>query len=114
MSSDIGEKAKAPLFFVTHCAPVLSLPRLPADRRLTFQINTGASNADDKTPHVSRALPEETLPYGSFNGGTTPYEAATACRIANAAKSTMALKALAMRCNGSTSAPVASHGPTTR
>src|SRR2546426_12473972 len=113
MSSDIGKKAKAPLFSVTHCAPVLSLPRLHADRRLTFQINTGASNADDKTPHVSRELPEETLPYGSFNGGTTPYQAATACRIPNAAKTTMALKAVATRGSESTSSP-ASHRLTTR
>src|SRR5215468_4781741 len=49
MSSGIGEKAKTPLFFVTHCAPVLSLPRLHADRRLTFQPNAGASNANRKT-----------------------------------------------------------------
>src|SRR5919201_6965065 len=105
MSSGIGGEAKAPLFFVTHCAPVLSLPRLHTDRRLTFQPNAGASNADGKTPHVSRALPEETLPYGSFNGGTTPYPAATACRIPNTAKTTRALRALAMRCSESTSSP---------
>ena len=71
-------KSQSVTFFVTHCAPVLSLPRLHADRRMTFQLHAGASNADDKTPHISRALPEETLPYGSFNGPITPYEAATA------------------------------------
>src|SRR5215470_6706423 len=113
MSGSIGEKAKTPLFFVTHCAPVLSLPRLHADRRLTFQLNAGASNADVKTLRVSRELSGETLPYRPFNGGTTPYQAATACRIPNAAKTTRALKALATRCIESTSSP-ASHRLTTR